>query len=128
MNIIMIQITYHISDHNNTISKRITFGKNNEKNLDMMYENTNDAINRNEEITIDQLLIVCSYHIVKKTRENPVQEIIEYHVLKKLERPALAAVFCQIKKITADIRIGTIPKKTISIEPTKKISLKAQQV
>lgn len=123
----MIQIRYHISDKNNTISKKIEFDKSHEKNLDMMYESTIDAITRNEELTLYQLLIVCSYHIVKKTRENPIQEIIEYHLLEKLERPSLAAMFCQIKKITADILVDTIPKRTISIEPTKKIILAAQR-
>lgn len=123
----MIQITFRIINLNNTVSKKIEFGKNNEKNLNIMYENTNEAIARKEEITLEQLMIVCSYHIVKKIRENPVQEIIECHVLEKLENPSLATLFCHIKKITADIRVDTIPKRTISIEPTKKISLAARQ-
>lgn len=114
----LIQIIFQIHFQDQTISKKIEFSKNHEKNLVGIYENTKETMKRNEEVTIDQLLIVCSYHIVKKIRENPIQEIIEDSLSKKLlGQYSLVLILNQIREISADIKVDDVPKKNIKIEP-----------
>lgn len=112
----MIQIKF-ITQSNSLIKrKKIQFSKNHEKNLEIIYKITRESIGRKEKSELEQLMMICCFHIVKEIRKNTVTEIIQDRLLKELlTHQSIVQTLKDIKKISIDAKIDDIPKKNLEI-------------
>lgn len=109
----MIQIKFLIHGNNFTKTKKIQFCKRHEKNLDILYEITKAEIER-EKSSLEQLMTICCFHIVKEIRKKTVETNIENTVLEELSKnKGIMQNFREIKNMSITIRVDNIPKKIL---------------
>jgi len=110
----MIQIKFIIHNNNFTETKKIQFCKGHEKNLDILYGITKDAIKRREKSDLNQLIMICCFHIVKEIRKNTIIEIIQDKLLGELSKhQSIVQVLKDIKNMSIEAKIDRIPKKIL---------------
>ena len=80
----MIQIKFRIQGDNFTKTKKIQFCKNHEKNLEILYGIIKESIEIKEKSDLDQLMMICCFHITKEIRENTIIKIIQDKMLREL--------------------------------------------
>ena len=109
----MIQVEFLIQYDNLTKVKKIQFCKKHEKNLNILYEITKANIER-EKNSIEQLMIICCFHIVKGIRKKAVEGDIENTILEELSKnKGTIQNLKEIKKMSIVVRIDDIPKKIL---------------
>ena len=112
----MIQIKFIIQSNSIIKTKKIQFSKNHEKNLEILYEITRESISKKEKSELEQLMMICCFHMVKEIRKNTVIEIILDRLLKELVTyQSIVQTLKDIKKISIDAKIDDIPKKNLEI-------------
>lgn len=110
----MIQIKFHIQSDDSTKVKKIQFCNTSEKNLDILYGIAKDSIQRKEKSNIDQLMIICSYHIATEIREKTTVEIIQKKLLEELHKhQSVVRILNGIKNLYIEAKIDDIPKKVL---------------
>ena len=118
----MIQIRFVIQSNNFTKIKKIQFSKIHEKNLDTLYGIVKESITREKKSDLDQLMMVCCYHIVKEIRKNTVSKIIQEKLLRELSKnQSTVVILKEIKNISIEAKIDNIQKKTYTIHPKTEI-------
>ena len=111
----MIQIKFFIQSNNFTKIKKIQFCKNHEKNIDVLYGITKEKIEKREKSDLDQLMIICCFHIVKEIRKNKVAEVIQDKLLRELfKNQSIMYVLKEIKNISIEAKIDNISKKNLN--------------
>ena len=118
----MIQIRFLIQSKNFTKIKKIQFCKTHETNLDTLYGIVNESIKRERKSDLDQLMMVCCYHIVKEIRKNTALEIIQEKLLRELSNnQSIIGILKDIRNISIEAKIDNIPKKVYIIHPNIEI-------
>ena len=114
----MIQIKFHIQTNNFTKTKKIQFCKIHEKNLDTLYGITKESIERKEKSDLEQLMMICCFHVVKEIRENTIIRVIQEKVLDELSKhQSIVQILKDIKNISIEAKIDNIPKKILKFSP-----------
>ncbi len=91
------------------------FCKGHEKNLDTIYGITKDAVKIKEKSDLDQLMVICCFHIVKEIRKNTIIEIIHGKLLEELSKhQGIVKILKDIKNISIEAKIDRIPKKILN--------------
>lgn len=114
----MIQTKFVVQSNDVTKTKKIQFCKNHEKNLEIMYGIAKDSIVKKEKSDLDQLMIICCFHIVKKIRENAVIEIIQDELIEELSKhQSIIQILKDIKNMSIEAKIDNFPKKVLDFSP-----------
>jgi len=115
----MIQVEFLFQHDKLTKVKKIQFCKKHEKNLNILYEITKANIVR--ESSIEQLMIICCFYIVKEVRKKTVVENIEKIILEELSKSkGIMQNFKEIRKMSIIVRIDSIPKKILEFSSNGK--------
>ncbi|WP_246282018.1 hypothetical protein [Nitrosopumilus ureiphilus] len=110
----MIQIKFHIQSNNFTKTKKIQFCKNSEKNLDTLYGIAKETIERKEKSDLEQLMMVCCFHMVKEIRENTIVGGIQDKLLEEWSKhQSTVQILKEIRNISIEAKIDNIPKKSL---------------
>jgi len=111
----MIQIKFHIQSNNFTKTKKIQFCKSHEKNLNILYGIAKESIKRKEKSDLEQLMMICCFHIVKEIRENTTAEINQEKVFGELfKHQSIVQVLKDIKNISIEAKMDNIPIKILN--------------
>lgn len=111
----MIQIKFHIQGNNFTKTKKIQFCKNHEKNLEILYGIIKESIEIREKSDLDQLMMICCFHITKEIRENTIIRIIQDKMLRELSKhQCIIKIFKDIKNMSIEAKIDNFPKKELN--------------
>ena len=110
----MIQIKFHIQSKNFTKTKKIQFCKGHEKNLDIIFGIAKESIERKEKSDLEQLMIICCFHIVKEIREKTISRIIQEKVLGELSKhQSIVQILNDIKNMSIEAKIDNFPKRIL---------------
>ena len=108
----MIQIRFSFHRDNFVEKKEIQFGKNHEKNLNILYEIAKESIEQKKKGNLEQLMIICCFHISKEVRRKTVEKIIQHKVLRELSKHhSRTNILKDIKKMSIEAKIDNLPKK-----------------
>jgi hypothetical protein len=114
----MIQIKFVVQSNNFTKTKKIQFCKNHEKNLEILYEITKESIGRKEKSDLEQLMMICCFHVVKEIRKNTIIEIIQDKLLRELSKhQSIIQILKDIKNMSIEAKIDNFPKKVLDFSP-----------
>lgn len=114
----MIQIKFVVQNNNFTKTKKIQFCKNHEKNLEIMYGIIKESIDRKEKNDLEQLMMICCFHMVKEIRENTTTRIIQNKLIKELfKHQSIMQIFKDIKNMSIEAKIDNFPKKVLHFSP-----------
>ncbi|MHA7646794.1 hypothetical protein [Nitrosopumilus sp. S4] len=118
----MIQVKFNICNNNLTITKKIQFCKNHEKNFEIIYGIAKEIIERKQKRELEQFMIICCHHIVKEIRERKIPGIIEDNLLVELSKQGdILKTLKEIKTINIEAKVDNFPKKNICFSSKKRI-------
>jgi len=109
----MIHIKYF--NFKNRNFKDIQISKQKENAFKIIYQIINQKIIDKQSISLEQLVIFCSFKSIKKIREKTnYQEIQKESIKKFLKNKSNMANFKNLKNITIEIMVDDFPKKVIN--------------
>ena len=111
----MIQIKFDISSSDFKTTRKIQFCNKNEKNLNILYGIAKESVERKGKSDVEQLMMICCFHVAKEIRKNTVVEIIEDRVFTELSKhQSLIQILRGIKNISIEAVIDNFPKKILN--------------
>lgn len=109
----MIYIKYF--NFKNKNCKDIQISKQKENAFKVIYQIINQKINDKQSISLEQLVIFCSFKSIKKIREKTnYQEIQKESINKFLKYKSNMINFKNLKNITIEIMVDDFPKNVIN--------------
>lgn len=110
----MIQIHFSIQSDNFKQTKKIQFCKSHEKNLEIMYGVAKDSIEQGKNQDLDQLMTVCSFHVVNEIRKKSSVKKIKENLSKEFSRCYnTIQMLKDVKKFSIEAKIDNFPKKVL---------------
>ena len=108
----MINIKY--STFKNKNFNEIQVHKQKENNFKIIYQIINQKIADNQKINIEQLIIFCSFNIIKKIRGKKNSQKIEEETIKQFqENKNNLENLKNLKMVTLEIMVDRFPKSII---------------
>lgn len=114
----MIQIKFYFRNDKFTKIKKIQFCKNHEKNLDILYGIAKESIELKKKTDIEQLMMICCFHISNEIRKRTVEKVIQHKLLRELSKHhSMLNTLRNIKEISIEAKIDNIPRKMYNFHP-----------
>ena len=117
----MIQIKFHVQSDNFTKIKKIQFCRNHEENLGILYGITKESIEKKNKSDLEQLMMICCFHVVTEIRKNTIIDIIQDKLLGELSKhQSIVQLLKNIKNISIEAKIDSFPKKILDVSSKNK--------
>ena len=114
----MIQIKFYVQGNNFTKIKKIQFCKNHEKNLEILYGITKESIDRKNKSNLEQLMMICCFHVVNEIRRNTIVSVIQDKLLREFSKhQSMVQILKNINNMYIEAKIDNFPNKILDFSP-----------